>query len=132
MPSPKSGSNYNAYNPDNFQQQILPKKNQEYSELMEEKKMPKSERFKQMDHKLAGRMSKKKMQEIMKINNKAQLTMYYKQNPLHFYKPNKPDLLEHNKKMEESYDNTFNSVRQQVQQKSVLRSGVVIDGYIPN
>ena len=82
---------------------------------MEEKKMPKSERFKQMDQKLAGRMSKKKMQEIMKINNKAQLTMYYKQNPLHFYKPNKPDLLEHNKKMEESYDNTFNTVRQQVQ-----------------
>lgn len=57
-------------------------------------------------------MSKKKMQELMKLNNKAQLLMYYKQNPQHFYKPDKPDLLEHNQKMENSYNNTFNGVRQ--------------------
>ena len=50
----------------------------------------------------------------MKLNNKAQLTMYYKQNPQHFYKANRPDLLEYNKKMEQSYDVTFSSVRQQV------------------
>lgn len=42
---------------------------QDYTELMDEKKIPKSERFKQISQK--DGMSKKKMQELMKLNNKA-------------------------------------------------------------
>ena len=55
--------------------------------------------------------------------------MYYKQHPEHFYKPNKPDLHDYNRKMEESYDNTFSKVRDQVQSKSKFRTGVMFERY---
>lgn len=92
--------------------------------------MPKSERFKKIDHGKVGRMSKQKMKETMNLNNKAQLIMYYKQYPQQFYKANKPELLAHNAQMEKSYVGTFNAVRQKITSAAQSRSNLNISGYL--
>jgi hypothetical protein len=76
--------------------------------------MPVSEKFKQLDPKLLGRTKNKKMKEKSNQCVRDQLVMFYKQNPLHFYKANKPDLLEHNRNMEHSFVGTYDNLRTKI------------------